>query len=302
MALLVAGCAQPTSTHHSADAATPAHVPQTFPGIVLHTGQGDIVLVLYPQAAPQTAALLTTLVKEHYYDGKSFGRVVPGHVIQQVERDGGTATDDARRVPLEAPPGYHFSAGALGIARGADPNSGGPEFFIMDYATSHLDGNYTVVGQVVEGLDVVHRIARVPAVTFPAQAQLLTDRAALVPVQITTAELRDVALDGDQAAMLPLQVAQNNRTGEYRHSLEWPKDLVVGHASQLTWYIRPYNETPSVDPGQLSLQIDGAPVTLAPEAGYPDILHFTWTPSAMGQHDAILSRNGTAWATLQITL
>jgi len=274
----------------------------TYPGAVLHTDAGDLTLVLYPEAAPQTVQLFSTLVGSGYYDGKEFGRVVPGHVIQQVQRDGGTVTDDKRTVPLEAPPGYHFAAGAVGIARGADPHSGGPEFFVMDYATSHLDGNFTVFGQVVQGLDVVHRIARVPAVAFPAPAQLLTDRAAVVPVMITRAELQEVTLPRAQAATLPLQVATNARTGDFRHSLEWPRDLAPGKAADLTWYIRPYNDTPSMDPGRLALAIDGEPVALHPEPGLPDILHFTWSPPSAGTHAAVLSKDGAAWATLRVTV
>src|ERR1051326_2378712 len=242
------------------------------------------------------------LVKAGYYYGKSFGRVVPGHVIQQVERDGGTATDDKGTVPLEAPPGWHFSAGAVGIARGADPGSGGPEFFVMDYATSHLDGNFTVFGQVVAGLDVVHKIARVPAVAFPAQAQLLTDRMAVQPVAMSAAELRNVTLDGAASARLPMQVAKNVRSGDFRNSLGWPHALAAGTPGALTWYIRPYNDTPSIDPARLSLSIDGAAVPLSPEAGLPDILHFTWTPTAAGPHAATMALDGKAWATLAVSV
>lgn len=295
--LLLAGCSSPAS---NGPAAPEPAAPAAWPGVVLHTEAGDVAFVLYADAAPQTVALLTSLVREGYYDGKSFGRVVPGHVIQQVERDGGTATDDPRRVPLEAAVGYHFSAGAVGIARGEDPGSGGPEFFVMDYATSHLDGNFTVVGQVVQGLDVVHRIARVPAVAFPAQAQLITDRAAVVPVQIRTAELTDLTLDAEEAAALPMQVARNVRIGDFRHSLEWPADLKPGAAGPLTWYVRPYNDTPSIDPARLALRVDGEPVALQPEAGLPDILHFTWTPPAAGRHEVTLLRDGTAWAALAV--
>jgi cyclophilin family peptidyl-prolyl cis-trans isomerase len=286
---------------HASTPAPSAPLPAaTLPGAVLHTGMGDITLVLYLEAAPQTVAHFQDLVRAGYYDGKSFGRVVPGHVIQQVERDGGSATDDKGTVPLEAPPGWHFSAGAVGIARGADPGSGGPEFFVMDYATSHLDGNYTVFGQVVQGLDAVHRIARVPAVAFPAPAQVLTDRMAVQPVAIDSATLTDVTLDGAAAARLPLQVAHNLRTGDFRNSLEWPHDLSAGKASDLTWYIRPYNDTPSIDPARLALRVDGAPVPLRPEPGLPDILHFAWTPPTGGTHDAVLALDGKTWATLAI--
>ena len=298
LALALAGCL------HAAPAASPAPpaAPVTLPGAVLHTQMGDITWVFYPQAAPQTVAHVSDLIRSRYYDGKGFGRVVPGHVIQQVERDGGTATDDKGTVPLEAPPGWHFSAGAVGIARGADPGSGGPEFFVMDYATSHLDGNYTVFGQVVAGLDVVHKIARVPAVAFPSQAQLLTDRAAIMPVTITSAQLQDVTLPAAAAAKLPLQVARNVRTGDYRHSLEWPHDLAAGRPSDMTWYVRPYNDTASLDPARLGLTIDGTATAFTPEPGLPDILHLSWTPAAAGSPPATLWLDGKPLATLSIAV
>jgi cyclophilin family peptidyl-prolyl cis-trans isomerase len=261
---------------------------------------GDVTWVFYPEAAPQTVQHISDLIRSHYYDGKGFGRVVPGHVIQQVERDGGTATDDKGTVPLEAATGYHFAAGAVGIARGSDPGSGGPEFFIMDYATSHLDGNYTVFAQVVKGLGVVHDIARVPAVAFPAQAQLLTDRMAVLPATISAAELTPVKLAVAQAAHLPLQVARNVRAGDYRHSLEWPNDLAVGKSANLTWYVRPYNDTASLDPARLSLSIDGQAVHLVPKSGLPDILAFHWTPTKAGSQVAVLAMDGKPLASLEI--
>ncbi|HUR26102.1 MAG TPA: peptidylprolyl isomerase [Candidatus Thermoplasmatota archaeon] len=294
--LLAAGCLDPSPTPGSPDSTADL----TLPGAVLHTSMGDVAWVFYPEAAPQTVAHISDLIRSHYYDGKGFGRVVPGHVIQQVERDGGTLTDDKATVPLEAPQGFHFSAGAVGIARGEDPDSGGPEFFVMDYATSHLDGNYTVFAQVVEGLDVVHRIARVPAVAFPSPAQLLTDRMAVQPVTISTAELRDVTLPAKEAARLPLQVARNVRAGDYRHSLEWPHDLAAGRSADLTWYVRPYNETASLDTTLLTLSIDGLAVPFTPQPGLPDILAFHWTPGTSGMHAATLALDRNALATLTI--
>lgn len=281
----------------------PADAPDgkvTLPGAILDTDQGTITWVFYPEAAPATVEHISALIAAGYYDGKGFGRVVPGHVIQQAGPDGGTVTDDKATVPLEAPPGYHFSAGAVGIARGADPGSGGPEFFIMDYATSHLDGNYTVFAQVVQGMDVVHRIARVPAIAFPAEAQVTTDRAPVAPPLILSATLTDVVLDGRVAAQLPREVARNVRTGDFRHSLEWPHDLAAGHESRLTWYIRPYNGTASPDPARLALSVEGEPVALTPEVGLPEVLAFRWTPPSAGEHPATLALDGKPLATLAI--
>ncbi|HLF16032.1 MAG TPA: peptidylprolyl isomerase [Candidatus Thermoplasmatota archaeon] len=133
--------------------------------ILFDTEFGPLTVILYPEAAPETVSLLKAYVGEGYYDGRVFYRTVPGHVIQVTDLHG--LTEDARTVPLEPMAGFSFSAGAAGIARSEDPHSGGPEFFLMDFATGHLDGNYTVWGQVVEGLRVVHHAARVPAIEFP---------------------------------------------------------------------------------------------------------------------------------------
>src|SRR5204863_1679096 len=139
---------------------------------------------------------------------------VPGHVIQVADASGG-ALDDGRRVPLEANATLHFAAGAVGTARDSDPDSGGPELFVMDFATSHLDGNYTVWGQVVSDLAVVHDIATRPAVDFTAVPSVPGapvgapfDRMALAPVRITAATLEEVRLPAAVAAHYPLQVAK----------------------------------------------------------------------------------------------
>jgi cyclophilin family peptidyl-prolyl cis-trans isomerase len=237
---------------------------------------------------------------------------VPGHVIQVTDKAGG-ATDDKRTVPLEAAPGYHFSAGAAGIARGSDPNSGGPEFFLMDFGTSHLDGNYTVWGQALDGLDVIHRAARVPAVAFSdlpdpvpgapvgPSAVEPTDRMAIQAPTIRSAQLVQVELSAQRAAQLPMRVAQNVRDGDFRHSLEWPADLQPGRESDLTWYVRAYNGTSPPAASELALAVDGATRAVHGEE-FGGIYHWAWTPSRAGAFDATLLRNGTAWATLRVTV
>ncbi|MCA1813684.1 MAG: peptidylprolyl isomerase [Halobacteriales archaeon] len=308
IALLLAGCAQSPAPAPAAPSG-----PVQAEALRLDLDLGTITVLLYPQAAPQTVALMKQLAAERYFDGREFNRVVPGHVIQVVDKAGG-ATDDRRTVPLEAPPAWHFSAGAAGIARGQDPNSGGPEFFLMDFGTSHLDGNYTVWGQAFEGLDVIHKAARVPAVAFsdisnplppevPLSPQSVapSDRMAIQAPTIRTARLVQVTLTAEQAAKLPMQVAQNVRSGDSRHSLEWPHDLRAGVSSNLTWYIRPYNGTSPPGPGDVQIQVDGATLDVQGEA-FPGIYHWRWSPSRTGAFDATLLRNGTAMATLRVTV
>lgn len=278
--------------------------PVKLEAIRFDTEVGPLVVILYPEAAPKTVELMRTYVRENYYVGREFNRAVPGHVIQITDKAGGV-TDDLRTVPLEPHPEYHFGAGALGIARSDDPNSGGPEFFIMDFATSHLDGNYTVWGQVVQGLDVVHKAARVEAVQAPrlpppAPAYLLFDRLAVDAVAINRAELTSVTLTGEEAERYPMKVAKNLRAGEYRHSMDWPRNLRAGMTSDFTWYVFAYNNTSPPEPARVSIQIDSQVLPVTGEPTALGVYRWKWTPPSPGAHDATLTFQGQALATLQI--
>ena len=297
LALAVAGCASP------APGGAPTDPPRAArEAIEFATEAGPITVMLYPESAPQTVELMRQYVREGYYVGRSFGRVVPGHVIQVVDQAGG-ATDDGRRVPLEASPRFHFSAGAAGIARGAEPDSGGPELFIMDYATSHLDGNFTVWGQVVAGMDAVRDIARSPAVERPGAPAgplvndyLPFDRMAVDPVRITATRLVQVEVD---AAAYPLGVAQNVRGESFRHSLDHRADLAPARANPVTWYVRPLAGAGAEPPATLTVTDPDGNVTMAAGAS-PGIYPFTWTPDRPGPHRLTAWHGSTALATLVV--
>jgi cyclophilin family peptidyl-prolyl cis-trans isomerase len=290
--LLLAGCA-----------ASPPQAPiastESFEAIHFATTAGNVTVILYEQAAPQTVALMKRFVAEGYYAGRGFFRVVPGHVIQVTDPTGG-ASDDPRRVPLEVHAQYKFSAGALGIARGADPGSGGPQFFIMDFATSHLHGNYTVWGQVVQGLDIVHRIARGPTFDFRALPSELaplapTDRLALQPTFITGASLDRIEVP---AGMYPLDVAQNHRFGDYRHSLDWSPGSAARESTtrEYTWYVRGYNDTAPPDAASVRIQVGQRQVPVVGDPEFAGIYRFT----AMPGQDAVLVADGKALGTLRL--
>lgn len=302
VALVLAGCLEAADPPPVPVEPAPAPPPVKWEALRLQTDIGPITLILYPEAAPLTVAYLRRLVDEGYYSGREFTRVVPGHVIQVADKAGG-ATDDLRTVPLEVKPGYHFAAGAAGIARGQDPNSGGPEFFLMDFATSHLDGSFTLWGQVVDGLGLVHRAARVEAVQtgdVPAANLLLTDRTAINPVKILRADLVRLDLPHEASARYPLRVALNEREGNFRHSLEWPADLRAGAQARLVWYVRPYEEEAVPDPGRVLVEVDGQrrPVLGDPDAG--GVYAWTWTPSTSGVHSATFLEDGRPRQSLQI--
>ena len=138
--------------------------------IVLHTIGGDIVLGLYPDVAPETCAQLLKLVRLGVYDTTHFHRSEPNFVLQ-------LSTPDFRAVPMTAeqrgaihPIKAEFSAlrhvrGVLSMAReDNDINSGATSFSILLGTAPHLDRKYTIFGRVVQGMDVVDELVKVPRV------------------------------------------------------------------------------------------------------------------------------------------
>lgn len=152
LALLVLAAASSLSIQAGAQPAPPpAEVA------VLETSLGTMVFQLFEKDAPKTVANFKALVKEGFYDGKPFYRVVAGHVIQT--GDGGESGRPT--VPDEFNSNPH-AAGALGLAHAAEPNTGSTEIYVCLAPRPHLDGRFTVFGQIVEGMDVLEKIGKVP--------------------------------------------------------------------------------------------------------------------------------------------
>jgi len=299
LASVAAGCLESTP---SKPAPSVCGTPVTYDAIQFETDAGPLAVILYNSSAPKTVDLMQDYVGEGYYENRGFYRIVPGHVIQITDPAGG-ATDDPRTVPLETSLAHQFSAGAVGIARSADPDSGGPEFFIMDFATSHLHGNYTVWGQVVDGLDVVHRIARGPAVNFRSLPSELapaapTDSMALKAATIQSTRMARIT---PNPGIYPMQVAMNARVGDLRHSLEWPNCLENGWTADLTWYIRGYNGTVAPDAGRVRIQVDGQELPVVGEPEFAGIYHVRWTVTPGTTHSVSMIQDGKTLATLQLT-
>lgn len=128
---------------------------------------GTIRLELYPGKAPKTVENFVKLAREGFYEGTTFHRVIPGFMIQG--GDPNTKDRDPRN-DGRGGPGYTIpderndlkhTRGAVAMAKTSRPNSAGSQFFIVVKDSPHLDGNYTVFGRVVEGMDVVDRIVAV---------------------------------------------------------------------------------------------------------------------------------------------
>lgn len=128
---------------------------------------GDVMKAeLYPEAAPKTVENFEKLVKDGFYDGTIFHRVIPGFMIQ-----GGDPTGTGMGGPGHSIVGefsgngfkndLKHSAGVLSMARAMDPNSAGSQFFLMVEDAPHLDGQYAAFGKLIEGLEVARKIVNV---------------------------------------------------------------------------------------------------------------------------------------------
>jgi peptidyl-prolyl cis-trans isomerase B (cyclophilin B) len=143
----------------------PAYVCTGDETAVITTAKGVIRFRFFCQDAPKHAAAFIELAEKGFYDGTSFHRVEPNFVIQggdPFSRDGGGPAGTGG-------PGYNLAAefntrphldGTVAMARAGHPDSAGSQFYICLGPQSFLNGNYTVFGQVTEGLDVVHTISR----------------------------------------------------------------------------------------------------------------------------------------------
>ena len=119
---------------------------------------GDIKLELFAKDAPRHVNSFVFLAREGFYDGLIFHRVIPGFVAQGGDPTGTGSGGPGYNIPLEVNPNK-FEDGSLGMARSQAPDSAGSQWFI-DYAPQpNLDGSYTVFGKVVEGRDVLDKIA-----------------------------------------------------------------------------------------------------------------------------------------------
>ena len=137
------------------------------PVVTITMENGDVITAeLYPDVAPVSVNNFISLIKKGYYDGVIFHRVIPGFMIQGGDPDGtgmggpgysikGEFSQNGFKNDLKHTPGV------LSMARTMIPDSAGSQFFIMHETSPHLDGAYAAFGKLIEGLEVVDKIARV---------------------------------------------------------------------------------------------------------------------------------------------
>ena len=135
------------------------------PVVTFEMEDGSIIKAeLYPEVAPNTVNNFISLVKKGYYDGLIFHRVIEGFMIQGGCPDGTGMGGPGYSIKGEfAQNGFAnelaHTEGVLSMARAMHPHSAGSQFFIMHETSPHLDGQYAAFGKVIEGMDVVNRIA-----------------------------------------------------------------------------------------------------------------------------------------------
>ncbi len=122
---------------------------------------GRVVIRLRPDLAPKHVERVKALARRGFYDGTPFHRVIEGFMAQGGDPTGtGTGGSDMGNLPAEFSRDAHFLRGTVGAARTGDPNSANSQFYIMFAPAPHLDGQYTIWGQVVQGMEFVDKIKR----------------------------------------------------------------------------------------------------------------------------------------------
>ena len=159
--------------------------------MVISLKDGDVTVALRPDLAPKHVAQIKKLVRAKAYDNVVFHRVIDGFMAQTGDvkygnaKKGfsadmvGTGGSDLPDLPAEFS-NEHYERGVVGMARSQDPNSANSQFFIMFAPAPSLDGQYTIVGKVEKGMDLVDRIKK----GDPAQNGTVADPDRMIKVRI----------------------------------------------------------------------------------------------------------------------
>jgi peptidylprolyl isomerase len=128
--------------------------------LLLELKDGTVTIALRPDLAPGHVERIKTLVRQGFYDGVVFHRVIPGFMAQTGDPTGtGGGGSDLPDLKAEFNDTPH-KRGVLSMARTSNPNSANSQFFIVTDDSPHLDGQYTAFGEVVDGMDVVDQIKK----------------------------------------------------------------------------------------------------------------------------------------------
>ena len=124
---------------------------------ILKTVHGNIVFKFYPKKAPNTVIRISDLIKQGFYDGLTFHRVVPNFVIQGGDPTATGTGGSGQKLKAEFNDIQHIK-GSVAMARAQDKDSADSQFYIALTNLPHLDRNYTVFGQVIEGIEILEKV------------------------------------------------------------------------------------------------------------------------------------------------
>jgi len=128
--------------------------------LYLDLKDGRVVIRMLPNIAPKHVARIKTLVRSGFYDGLTFHRVIDGFMAQGGDPLGNGMGGSGVNIPAEFSNKYSHKRGAVSMARSSDPNSADSQFFIVLNDSTYLDGQYTIWGYVVEGMEYVDNIKK----------------------------------------------------------------------------------------------------------------------------------------------
>jgi peptidylprolyl isomerase len=149
--------------------------------VLLDTKYGRVVIKLRNDIAPKHAERIKLLAREGFYNNVPFHRVIAGFMAQTGDGQFGNGTGGSKYPDLKAEfSNVPFTRGVVGMARTNDPNSANSQFFIMFAPNAGLNGQYTVVGQVVSGMDAVDKLKKGPEAANGA----VTDPDKILKVQV----------------------------------------------------------------------------------------------------------------------
>ena len=152
--------------------------------IVIDTSKGRIVIKLRADLAPQHAERIKQLAREGYYNNVPFHRVIEGFMAQTGDGKNFNGTGGSKYPNLAAEfSNVPFKRGVVGMARAASNDSANSQFFIMFAEGASLNGKYTVIGEVVSGMDVVDKLKKAPPGSSGGQ---VTDPDKMVTVQVAS--------------------------------------------------------------------------------------------------------------------
>ncbi len=145
------------ATENSGESAVEVKDPENT--LVMQLKDGDVIIEMYPDAAPKHVARIKELVRQGFYNGLKFHRVIDGFVAQTGDPRGNGTGGSGLQLKAEFNDRHH-GRGAVSMARGASPDSADSQFFICLADQSYLDGKYTLWGQVISGMEYVDNIKK----------------------------------------------------------------------------------------------------------------------------------------------